>query len=186
MSEEERDHILKMIEEGTINATEGADLLASIAGEEEDLSVSDWRALPGAGDKPWEVPLITGIVLSGFGLLGIIRGRRVGVLGRIGAWATFFLGFAAIVVGFWSRNAPWLHIRVQETDGETIHIRLPLPLPLAMPILSMVRGLVDAETAAHIDSAMAFVDGLQRGEQQDPLSIEVDDGEGNQVQIAIA
>lgn len=180
---EERGRILKMVEDGAINAEEAADLLASI--EDDD---GGREALDGAvpGEPPWEAPLIAGAILSGFGLLGLMRGKSAGVVGRIGAWATLLLGLFAIMVGIWSRNAPWLHIRVQEKDGQTVRLSLPLPLPFATQILSLVRGFVDDEAAAHLDSVAAFVDTLQRGEQQDPLRIEVDDGDGSKVQITIA
>lgn len=182
---EERDHILKMVEDGAISATEAADLLASIEDDVEDGLTSDESPLAMSGDKPWEAPVIAGAVLSGFGLLGLMRSRKAGVLGRVGAWATLLLGIGAMAIGLLSRNAPWLHVRVRDQEGKSIDIQLPLPLPFAAQILGMVRGFVDAETAAHVDSALAFIDGLQRGEQQDPLSIEVDDGEGNLVQVTI-
>jgi hypothetical protein len=183
---EERDRILRMVENGAINAEEAANLMASIEGDEEDRLAADGQLLPPPGGPPWEAPLIAGTILSGFGLLGLIRGTRAGVLGRIGAWATLLLGLLAIVVGVWSRNAPWLHVRVQEKDGQIVRVSLPIPLPLASQILTLARGFVDDETASYLDSAAAFINGLQRGEQQDPLRIEVDDGDGTQVQVYIA
>lgn len=182
---EERDRILKMVEDGTVNASEAEELLASIEEGDEALEATGEVTTAPLGDEPWEVPVIAGTVLSGFGLLGILRGQRAGMLGRVSAWATLLLGLLAVVVGIWSRNAPWLHVRVKESDGDSIHIRLPLPLGLGQLILSLARGFVDEETAEQLDSAMAFIDGLQHGEQQDPLRIEVDDGQGSQVQVSI-
>jgi hypothetical protein len=182
---EERNRILKMVEDGAVSASEAEELLASIEGGDEDLEATGEVITSPLGDEPWEVPVIAGTVLSGFGLLGILRGRGGSILSRVGAWGTLLLGLVAVVVGIWSRNAPWLHVRVKESDGDSIHIRLPLPLGLGKQILSLARGFVDEETAEQLDSAMTFIDGLQHGEQQDPLSIEVDDGQGSQVQVSI-
>lgn len=182
---EERDRILKMVEDGAISASEAEELLTSIEGEDGALEATGEVATSPRGDEPWEVPVIAGTVLSGFGLLALLRARRSGMLGQIGAWATLLLGLVAVMVGIWSRNAPWLHVRVKEEDGDSIHIRLPLPLGLGRQILSLARGFVDEATAVQLDSAMAFIDGLRHGEQQDPLRIEVDDGQGSQVQVSI-
>ncbi|HZD11354.1 MAG TPA: hypothetical protein VE553_08430, partial [Candidatus Binatia bacterium] len=113
----ERDRILKMVEDGAINATEAAELLAAVEDEAESPESSDRLPNVAHGDPPWEVPLVAGLVLSAFGLLGLLSGRRAGVLARVGALVTVFAGLAAALVGFWSRNAPWLHINVQERDG---------------------------------------------------------------------
>jgi hypothetical protein len=166
---EERNRILEMLEDGAISASEAEELLASIEGDDEAREATGEVAAFPLGEEPWEVPVIAGTVLSG----------------RVAAWGTLLLGVIAVVVGIWSRNAPWLHVRVKESDGDSIHIRLPLPLGLGQQILSLARGFVDEETAVQLDSAKAFIDGLQHGEQQDPLRIDVDDGQGSQVQVSI-
>ncbi|HZD10765.1 MAG TPA: hypothetical protein VE553_05425, partial [Candidatus Binatia bacterium] len=70
--------------------------------------------------------------------------------------------------------------------GNNIRVSLPLLLPLARRLLDLARGFVDADTAVQLDSAAAFIDGLQRGEQQDPLSMEIEDSDGSQVLIYVA
>lgn len=186
MTSDERDQILKMVESGAINATEAAELLATLEDEQEEASAGGSSFAPIKREAPWEVPFVAGVVVSGFGLLGLIRARNAGALGRISALLTLFLGLAALVIGIWSRNAPWLHVDVRERDGNTIRVRLPVLLPLARPILDLARGFADADTVRQIDNAAAFIDGLKRGEQQDPLRIEVDDGEGNSVSVYVA
>lgn len=181
----ERDRILKMVEDGAIDAAGAAELLAAIENEAERSGSGEYTPVT-PSNPPWEAPFVAGIVLTGFGLLGLMRSRRGNVLGRIGAWVTLIGGLAAAIVGLWSRDVPWLHIKVQESDGNKIHISLPLLLPLAQRILDLARGFVDAETAAQLDNAAAFIEGLQRGERQDPVTVEVDDDDGSKVLIYIA
>src|SRR5690606_7767261 len=121
------------------------------------------------GNPPWEAPFVAGIVLSGFGLLGLMRSRRGNIFGRIGAWLTLLLGLGSAAVGFWSRNAPWLHIDVREKDGHDINISLPLLLPVARAALNIARSFVDASTAEQLDTAAAFIEGLESGEPSEPM-----------------
>lgn len=186
----ERDHILKMLEGGAITAGEAAELLGALE-DNESVTASgaasrDVLPVPNHGDPPWEAPFFGGLVIAGFGLLGLLRARRAGILARIGAWVTLLLGLTAIVAGYWSRNAPWLHINVQERNGNDIHLSLPLLLPLAQRLLDVARGFADAETAVQLDHASAFFDALQRGEQHDPLSIEINDDDGGRVLVYVA
>ena len=182
----ESDRILKMVEDGAISAAEAADLLAAIETEESPATSGERLPATRRGDAPWEAPFVAGIVLSGFGLLGLIRSRNDGVLSRVGAWLTLLLGLGAAIAGFWSRNTPWLHITVQERDGHSMHVSLPLLLPLVHRVLNLARDYVDAGTAVQLDSAAAFIDGLQRGEQPDPVRVAIEDGEGGEVLIYVA
>lgn len=180
---DERDRILKMVEAGAITANEAAELLAALNDE-------DGPQLHGSTSEkmnpPWEVPLIAGIVISGFGLLGLMRKRKGNMFSRLGAWATFLLGIGAAVAGYWSRSAPWLHINVKEPDGHTIHLSVPLLLPLARGIINLAHSFVDAGTAQQLEDAAAFIQGLERGERVEPVSIEVEDGKGAQVHLYVA
>lgn len=186
MISEERDQILKMVESGDLSATEAAELLAVLEDNKEESAASSAMSARVKREAQWEAPVIAGIVVSGFGLLGLMRARNAGTLRRIGALLTLFLGLVALVIGIWSRNAPWLHVDVRERDGNTIRVRLPLLLPLARPLLDLARGFVDADTARQLDNAGAFIDALQRGEQQEPFRVEVDDGDGNNVVVYVA
>lgn len=183
---EERDKILNMVESGAISATEAAELLAALQEEQEERPTVEAMPVPDRRDPPWEAPLIVGIVVTGFGLLSLIRARRAGIVGRIGALLTLLLGLVGLIVGIWSRNAPWLYVDVRDHNGNNIRISLPLLLPLARPILELARGFVDGETARHFDNALAFVDAWQPGGEQEPLRIEIDDDEGNTVFVYIA
>jgi hypothetical protein len=183
--ENERERILKMVEEGTMSADEAHELLAALD-DESAVDAGQAQALPQEMDQPWEVPFFGGLIVSAFGILGLLRAPRDdGKLARRGAWLTLLLGALGIAVGYWSRSAHWLHVQVQERDGDQIKISLPLPLGLADQILSLVLNLVDEETRPHVENAGAFLDALKRGETGDPFTVEVDDGEGDRVLIYI-
>lgn len=182
---DERERVLRMVESGKINAAEAAELLGALTGDDSDATPA-LRSASAAGARPWEAPFVAGIVISGFGLLGLIRSRNSNFFGRISAWVTLLLGLAAVAVGYWSRNVPWLYINVQEANGHNIRLGLPLLLPVARAGLELARGFVDPATAEQLDSAAAFIEGLQRGEQPEPISIEVEDGDGAQVQIYVS
>lgn len=183
---EERDKILTMVESGAISATEAAELLAALDDEQkEPVTVGAMPAVD-RGEPPWEAPVIAGIVVTGFGLLGLIRARRAGVLGRMGALLTLLLGLVGLIIGVWSRSAPWLHVDVRERNGNNVRISLPLLLPLARPVLEFARGIVDGETARHFDSALAFLEAWQPGKGQEPLRIEIEDDEGTTVFVYMA
>lgn len=189
---EEEERILKMVEQGAITAEEGSELLSALEEEGETVPVTA-ADVPGTAttaksrfDRAWEVPFFGGVVVAGFGLSGLIRTRgRDGVLARTGAVLTFLLGLLAVFVGLWSRNAAWLHIRVQERDGDNVNLSFPLPLGLADWVINLARGYVDEETAGHLDDAQAFIDALRRGESGEPFTVEVEEGDGDRVFIQI-
>jgi hypothetical protein len=188
---EEEERILKMVEEGAISADEAGELLSAMEKAEEVApaqapEVPDRDGTRARFDRAWEVPFFGGFVVAGFGLLGLIRTRgRDGVFVRTGASLTFVLGLLGIFVGHWSRDAAWLHIRVQERDGDNVNLSFPLPLGLADWVMNLARGYVDEETAGHLDNAQAFIDALRRGEKGEPFTVEVEEGDGDRVFIQI-
>lgn len=185
---DEQDRILRMVEAGTITASEANELLAAMENSPQPVEASP------AGDRPefsrpWEVPVFGGLVVAALGVMGmgrlyLSRGRG-SMVARTGAWLTVLLGLVAVVVGLWSRHAPWLHLRVQERDGNNVNISLPLPLFLAEWVVRFSRDYLDDEASAHMQSVAAFVEALRRGERTDPLTIEVDEGDGDRVLIFI-
>lgn len=176
---EERQRVLRMLGEGTISAEEADDLLAALEDGEESPTQAAATSPP--MDRPWEVPFFGGLVVAALGALGL-RGNR-GVLARLGAWVTFVVGAGTALVGFWSRTAPWLHVDVQERDGDRVKISLPLPLFLAGRLLDLARGFVDDETASQLDAFAGFIDDIQRGEGGAPYTVEIEDGDGDKVLI---
>ncbi len=185
---DEQDRILRMVEAGTITASEANELLAAMENSPQPVEASP------AGDRPefsrpWEVPLFGGLVVAAFGVMSMGRlylsqGKRSAVA-RTGAWFTVLLGLVAVAVGLWSRSAPWLHLRVQERDGNNVNISLPLPLFLTEWVIRFSREYLDEDASEQMQNIAAFVGALRRGERTDPLTIEVDEGDGDRVLIYI-
>lgn len=191
--DEEREHILRMVEEGTISADEAGALLSAL-GQEGDVDTQPPAAAidrePPA--RPWEFPFFGGLVVAVLGLLGLSRalrqpraGRAPSLLAQAGAGVTLLVGLVAVAVGFWSRTAPWLHVRVFSREGQTVTVSLPLPLFLADWALDLADAFVDEESAAQLHSVADFVDALRRGDATEPFSVEIQEGDGDRVLVQI-
>jgi len=186
---EEQERILQMVAEGQISAAEGNELLTAL-GEEGEAEGVPAVARPEAPlERAWEIPFFGGLMVALLGSFGLLRRDRrrgpVGGLKGIGAWGTFLLGLMVAGVGLWSRNVPWLHLRVQEQDGDKISLSFPLPLFLANWFLGIARTYVDEETAAHLESAAGFIEALREDPEGEPFTIQVDEGDGDRVLIYI-
>jgi len=205
MSEAE-DQILKMLEEGRITAEE-ADQLLSALGPDQGVGIVGGDAvlseaiLPepaGAGDEQpdfgrfrglWRIPFVIAagsLLLSGLGLAFMYQAdERVATLGFLCIWSIFLLAFVATILLLLARRAPWLHLRVQEQDGHRFAISLPLPLGLAHWILAIARNFVPKDQAMHLETADAFVTAMQEDPKSEPIIINVDDDDGDKVELYI-
>jgi hypothetical protein len=115
----------------------------------------------------WQIPFGIGAALVGVGWLLVSRAG----------------GFYGGLFGWQSRCFPWLHVRIEEKDGNRITISLPLPLGLAQWGLNIARRYVDADTAEHLDTASAMLDSLKDQPTGAPLSVEVSEDDGDHVQV---
>lgn len=186
--DEEREQILQMVEAGTITADEAGALLSALEGDEGVAHVeAEQERLP--AQRPWEIPFFGGLIVAALGVLGLSRprprGRRSAMLGRAGAWATILVGLLATVVGFWSRTASWLHLHVSSQEGENVNLHMPLPLFLADWFIGLAGQFADEDTTMRLQSLADFVDTLRRGEETEPFSMEIEEGDGNRVLLQI-
>ena len=181
---EERARILGMVEQGKISAGEANELLEAM-GDKAEEGIPPLATPEAPLERAWEVPFFGGLMVALLGGFGLVRRRgRDGVLG-IGAWTTFLLGLAVAGIGLWSRDVPWLHLRVEEKDGDKISFSFPLPLFLANWSLGLARSYVDDETAARLESAGDFIEALRADPGAEPFAIQVDEGDGDRVLIYI-
>jgi hypothetical protein len=205
MSEAE-DQILKMLEDGRITAEE-ADQLLSALGPEQSVGIVAGDAVISSpvppeledsqGDRPdfdrfrglWLIPFIIAagsLLLSGLGLAFMYQAdESIAALGFLCIWSIFLLAFVATILLLLARRAPWMHLRVQEKDGRRIAISLPLPLGLAHWILGVARNFVPKEQAMHLDTADAFVTAIREDPDREPIIIDVDDDDGDKVELYI-
>ena len=206
---DERRRILQMIQEGTLSAAEAMELLDALneAGdsEEEETAVASHYSQPLEGEiipsNPpnmdryrhfWKIPFIIAfafLLLTGLWLRSIYQSSEGAItFGFICVWSFFMLAFVVTLLSLFSRRAAWLHVRVKEKDGKRIAISMPLPLGLASWGIKIARGFVDEATRVHLEMASEFIgaakEELKRPDAQ-PLMIDVDDDDGDQVQVFI-
>ncbi|MCI0520970.1 MAG: hypothetical protein L0Z70_12050 [Chloroflexi bacterium] len=160
------------------SATGEADFLRSLPAE-----IEAWRHL-------WLVPLWIGVSLT---LLGAAWMYTAWLRGGIGAgfvlaWAPFLLGVGLSVLGWQSRTARWLHLRVEQGRGEwprRFTFSFPLPLGLARWGLAIFGGRIPGlHDPAALEQMIAALE--TSASPQNPFYITVDEQEdGEKVQIYI-
>jgi len=204
---EERSRILQMIQDGTLSATEAMELLDALEEDEEggatalspDISTPlEGEVIPSNPPNMdryrhfWKIPFIIALVfllLTGFWLRAIYQSSEGAItFGFICIWSFFMLAFVVTLLAFFSRRAAWLHVRVKEKEGRRIAISMPLPLGLASWGIKIANGFVDEDTRAHLDMATEFIGAAKEELKQpdaQPLMLDVDDDDGDQVQVFI-
>jgi hypothetical protein len=213
--EEERSKILTMLEQGVITAGEAAELLDAVSASPADppgegASAGVPQAVgeavrihrPHADDPTtpdlerfrsfWRYPFYAAVgllVISGLALTlfnSTAQGRFT--LGVFCAGSFLVIAAVAVVLAYASRTARWLHVRIQEADGDRIAISLPAPLGLANWGIQIARRFVDNETAANLDTAQTMIAALQHEMDQpgsQPIIVDVDDDDGDRVKVYI-
>jgi hypothetical protein len=140
----------------------------------------------------WQIPFFISLAfVTLFGLwLRAIYQSSAGAMtfGFICVWSFFMLSLLAALLAFLSKRAAWLHVRVQEKEGHRIAISLPLPLQPAKWGLRFASNFVDEATRTNLAMAAEFIDAAQeslRDENAEPMTIHVDDDDGDKVQVFI-
>lgn len=191
--DDEREKILGMVEEGTISAEEANELLEAIAeteetAEQEAVETADisWPEMPERGQswrKPFSMALLgtfTGasLLLATRSSNGIIR-----FVHRFLFWPlTIFAGITALIA-FFSKDSPWLHVRVQSEDSADFRISLPFPAQAMNKALRVARSRAPNEDVQEkIDIAAEILAQMDTSNLQDPLVIDISD-EGDNVQV---
>jgi len=145
-------------------------------------SIRKWR-------NWWMIPLWIGVgitVTGGVLMYGAMQSAPLGFW-FLCAGVPFALGVVVMALAWQSRNAPWLHLRVQQRPGERpqhINFSFPIPVRPAAWFLrtfgTWIHGLQDTS----LDEVI-----LALGETtspDNPVYIEVDEGEdGEKVEIYI-
>ena len=190
---DEREKILAMVEEGTISAEEANELLEAIEDTEETpVQQSDslvdfsWPEMPARGES-WQRPFNLALfgTISGATLLLATR-KSSGILRLIHTFIFWPLTiFAAIVavVTFFSKDSPWLHVRVQSKDNPEFTISLPFPAEALQKALSVARSRApNVDVQEKIDTAAEILAEMDTDDLKDPLVIDISD-EGDSVQV---
>lgn len=137
----------------------------------------------------WMLPLWVGVGITVLGAWLMFAAQQSSGFGFwfLCAWIPFALGLLLIVVAWGSRTARWLHLRVQQQEGEwprNIAISFPLPLRFTGWFVRSFRGRIPGLEEASIDELLNAVE--HSTSPDTPLYVEVEDGErGERVQIYI-
>ncbi len=188
--DEERDKILNMVEEGTISAEEANELLEAVEETEEPDPLESpemtWPKMPPRGQS-WRKPFSAALMgmLAGGSLLlttrsmgGLMRFVRLFILWPL----TLFAAITALIT-FFSKDSPWLHVRVQSEDSTDFRISLPFPAQAMNKALRVARSQAPNEDVREkIDMAAEILAQMDTSNLQDPLVIDISD-EGDNVQV---
>ena len=214
-ADDARMRILEMIENGEISAEEGWQRLQELTVEEAGLGAAELptRALPGDEDASsmeiiqppdrsadaatmpdfdkwrnyWTIPLWIGVGVSIVFALVMAQAALAGsAFWALCASLPFALGVMLIAVGWGSRTARWLHLRVQQPPGESpqrIVLSFPLPLGLASLALHTFKGFIPDMGGLDLEEMVAAVG--RNTSPENPVYINVDEGNGEKVEIYI-
>ncbi|HNT25887.1 MAG TPA: hypothetical protein PKM21_16075 [Anaerolineales bacterium] len=213
MSEDERRQILAMIENGTITAEQGLELMKAIGDETEKDALPESATGQPAGaqgqafapqpeerprqvDLPsakkwrrwWWVPMAIGVtitVLASVMMYLSIRSSGYGFWFAC-SWFPFLLGVVVMALAWTARTARWLHVRIQQKEGEKpqrIAFSLPIPLRLTAWFLRTFKGNIHGMENTNFDEVVL---GLEHLSPDEPFHVEVDEGpDGERVEVYI-
>lgn len=203
MNEAEQ-RVLQMLEEGLITAEEASNLLAALGpGEKAKLVggdavvVQDRAPAEPKGPPPelqryrrmWAIPLfiaVGSLILSGLGLFLMYQSAEdVAALGFLCVWSIFLLALAGTALFLVARRAPWLYVHIEEREGRRINFAIPVPWSLIGWIVRLSRPFVPGEQMVHVETAATIASTMKGNPSADPIIVDVDDEDGDRVQIYI-
>ena len=214
MTDQERNQVLRMIEEGKITPEEGLKLIQTLEQSQPDEGISP--AVPPAeaqaaaepsglesdpriarvkstARRLWQVPLWIGIavvVASALGMYSILQGPGMNF------WfyclsMPLLLGVLLLAAAVGSRKARWIFVDVHQKPGEKpsrIFLGFPLPLKFTGWFLRTFRHKIpELDRDLKADKVDQIWDVFESGFTGDePLIVNVDEGEnGEKVQVYI-
>jgi hypothetical protein len=160
------------------------------AGDEADTGTSTEIGSPDFNHwrRFWVIPLWIGVGVTIAGSLMMLWATQTSGLGFwfVCAAVPFALGVLLLVLAWQSRTARWLHLRVRQKPGEwprTIAFSFPLPLRISSWFMRTFRQYIPWMEEASIDEILEALETSISPE--DPLFIEVEEDDGERVQIFI-
>jgi hypothetical protein len=204
MTDSERQHVLKMIDDGKITAEEGLKLMQALDQDSaaDELDVVETGPGSGAAGKPksdpefdhkidrfrrlWMIPLAAGILLtvaSAWWMYAALQSSGMGFWFYF-AWLPFLLGVALVALGFDSRTSRWIYVNVHQKPGETPQrIVISFPLSPVSWLVSLFGAYIPAEQKGMVDDVMKAV--FKSTKSDEPLFVDVHDEDGQHVQVYI-
>jgi hypothetical protein len=201
---EAEERILQMLSDGSISVEEAEELLAALGMEDngEALSGEIVTSQEIQDAKPhtpppdlsrfkrwWRIPLFVAAgsaILSGAGLILMYQStEQVALLGYLCIWSIFIIALFVSVIILMARRSTWLYINVEEKGGHRFAFGMPMPLGLVNWSFKAARPFVPDKQAVHLETASAFVSVMKDDPDSNPIVIDVDDEDGDRVQVYI-
>ena len=183
----EREKILAMLEEGTISAAEAQELLEAIdVTAEMEAKDFSWPEMPARGEA-WQRPFNLALFGSILGAVLLLATRKTGGLLRflrlVLLWPLTLFSAAAALITYFSKDSPWVHVRVRSKDGKDFTVSLPFPASALHKAMDVIREQVpDQETQEKLDAAAEILAEMNASDLKNPLIIDISD-EGDSVQV---
>lgn len=189
--------VLKKVQNGELNVDEAANRLSMIDEMPEQRAAPDILepAQPVEETEPdlgwwknaWMVPFWvgTGIFILGAAIMAWSYSASSASpnFWFYCSWVPMLLGLLVLFLGWWSRQARWVHVRVKDADGSKVNISIPLPLRLAGWFLRVFGPLIPAVKEQKLDFLPEIFDAVSQ--TRDPIWVDVDDEDGDQVKVYI-
>jgi hypothetical protein len=168
---------------------------ASESVEAEDLPPSRHSEPPpnmgkGAGHwrQWWWIPLWVGVgitAISGFLMFLAYRSTGFGFWFAC-MWFPFLFGVLVMALAATSRTARWLHVRIQQAPGETpqrIAFSLPIPIRFTGWFFRTFRNTIPGlDNVPNMDEMLKALENVT---PESPFFVEVDEGDGERVEVYI-
>ena len=134
----------------------------------------------------WQVPFwigLTVLIAGAFIVAGAISSGAVCFVLLCGL-PLVFLGVIGIIVAWFARNGPWVHIRVKNDRPGERNVNISVPLDLGVVAVRVAEPFVPQMRNSGIDDVIVSLkDNVQRDR---PIIIDVnDDDDGEQVQVIV-
>ncbi len=181
--------ILDQLEQGQIDVDEalhrleaGTDSAGAVSSIDSPYAPSDEASAPRKWRDWWLVILASALAVIAMG----------GWLGTIGGWwwlcagPGLILGFVLLVIALASRNAPWLHVRVdtgQKTWPRHIALSFPLPIRLASWGLKVWGPRIPSLSETALDELILALEGNLSKDTPIYIDVQEDESTGERVQI---
>lgn len=135
----------------------------------------------------WWIPFWVGVGITLLGALLMFLAWNTSGFGFWFActWFPFFFGVLVMALAWASRTARWLHVRIHNTSGDgprNIAISLPLPLRLAAWFARTFHIQIPHMNYASLDE---LIQALERTTPDAPFHVEVNDDDGEHVEVYI-
>ncbi|MFN2123824.1 MAG: hypothetical protein ACK2UP_10025, partial [Candidatus Promineifilaceae bacterium] len=138
-------------------------------------------------ERAWQRPFylsLGGVVTGGVLLLGTRKASGFwGIVRLFVLWPLTLTAAIIALITYFSKESPWIHVRVKSRTGEEFSVSLPFPAEGLQKALRFARDQVeDEDVREKIDAAAEILAEMDTGDLKDPIVIDIND-EGESVQV---